>query len=384
MPGNVWTYRLAMCMIFLGIFMSATRAQGRIQSYEKELTGIFNRSKDFTVTINVSAVPSGKNSFVPSSNSNNYEIAVGSGFILDSLGHIITTSSVTDRGNLFRISFSDGSTRFGELVGTDFEHNISILKVNSPPFPPPLLADSDSLEPGRWIGIVGNFFGMFPSFAEGIASGVNNNGDILVTADISPGSAGGLVVNSDGRCVGMIAYKLTEPISLNSIDIQDQSKASRKSLVLGKADIDLPVGGYSLMVSSNRIRQTADEIISGNYQQGGFLGVVPENLDFDWAKRVFNINHGVYITAVQVKSPAYKAGIREGDILLKYGWHQILNSAQLRKLIVNDSPGSEVEISILRAGKIRNLKAVLGKFSPTAANAGSGQNSYPKPDSSQK
>jgi serine protease Do len=337
----------------------------RLKSLEQEFAAIYNRAKTYAVTITVSDVPSRRSNFLQPQADRNYETAVGSGFVFDSLGHIVTTSTVTSQGNLYKILFADGTSIFAELVGTDLEQNIAVLKVSTQPFPPPRFADSDEITPGLWIGVVANSFGVFPSFAHGYAAGVNKNDEILVTADLSPGSAGGLVVNSDGRVIGMIAYKLTEPTQLNSIRFGDQT--DQKSLLFTSGEVELPVGGYSLVIPSNRIATAVQDIISGRINHAGFLGIYPEDLDMDWAKRVFNITYGVYIANVLKNSPAYRAGIREGDLLLEYNNYRILNSDQLRQLILNGLPGTEISISIMRGGKIRIFKTVLGKYKQTSS-----------------
>ena len=347
--------------VFLVFFALAAGQAQSLGDLEQTYTSIFNKNKSYAVTVSVSAVPSGKSNYYPPAKSQGYETAIGSGFIYDSLGHIITSSSVTNQGNLFKITFIDGSTRFADLVGTSLENSISILKVNGVPFPPPKYANSDDISPGSWIGVIGNFFGIFPSFATGIISSRNDNDNFLVTADISPGSAGGLVVNSKNEIVGMIAFKLTETVNLNHILINDISPNVKKSLVMTDAAVELPVGGFSLVISSQKIVKMANEVI-GNKSSGAFLGIVPEDLDVTWAKRVFNINYGVYLTSVEDQSPAYNAGIREGDILLEYNRHRILNSEQLRKLIYNTAVDEEVSIKILRAGRIRTITAQLDTY----------------------
>lgn len=360
MPGIRRIYRLTVCVLVLGLFMSIPiRGQG-LKSLEQEFTRIYNRARSYAVTITVSDIPSSRSNFLQPQAERSYETAIGSGFIFDSLGHIVTTSTVTSQGNLYKILFADGSSIFADLIGTDLEQNIAVLQVSAHPFQPPRIDDSDNVTPGSWVGVIGNSFGVFPSFNHGFAAGINKNDDILVTADLSPGSAGGPAVNSDGHVVGMIAYKLTEPTELNSIRFGDNT--TKKSLLFTSGEVDLPVGGYSLVIPSNRIVAAVRDIISGRINHAGFLGIYPEDLDMNWAKRVFNITYGVYISNVLKDSPAYRAGIREGDLLLEYNNYRILNSEQLRQLILNGQPGTEVKISIMRGGKIRIFKTVLGKY----------------------
>jgi len=357
--------------MFLSLSNGEALSAQKLKDYERELSTIFSNSKNYSVTISSSVIPPFRNNYYVPQKEKKYESAIGSGFIFDNQGHIVTTSAVIGRGTLFKITFADGTTRFADLIGTDPMYGISVLEVNSLPFPPPVFANSDNLIPGHWVGLIGNSFGIFPSFSFGIASGRNDEEQILVTADISPGGAGGMAVNSDGDVVGMVAFKLTETTGINSIQLNDKNGKGKNPLVLSDADIDLPVGGYSLVIPSNIIQRIATELISGPLSQGGFLGVVPEDLDLDWAKKVFNINFGVYIPDVQTQSPAYLAGIREGDILMKFNWHKIVSSVQLRKLIYNSNPGDDVDIAIMRGGRIRNFKAVIGNFQPDAANRSS-------------
>ena len=348
------------CALFLGLFFCYPLGAQNLKIFEQELSQIYDLSKQYAVTITVSAIPTTRSNYITPGNNGSYEIAVGSGFIFDSLGHIVTTSSVTEEGNLFKIIFSDGTSMFADLVGTDLEHNISVLKTSARLFQAPRFADSDKLTPGLWIGVISNSFGVFPAFAYGFMAGTNDSDEILVTADLSPGSAGGMVINSDGFVVGMIAYKLTEPTELTSIRFGDV--ASQKALLFTSGEVELPVGGYSLVIPANRVVERARDIISGRIKHGGFLGIYPEDLDMDWAKRVFNISHGVYIANVLKDSPAFRAGVREGDILLTYNGYRIRSSNQLRRLILNGLPGAEVDISILRGGRIKTLKTTLGQY----------------------
>jgi serine protease Do len=367
-------YRFLVILLLLSLsFGEALNAQ-KLKDYERELSAVYNLSKNYTVTISASVIPYSSNNLYFPQRDEKYETTIGSGFLFDNSGHIVTTASVIGNGTLFRITFADGTTRFADLIGIDPIRSIAVLKVNSPPFPPPTFADSDNLTPGHWIGLIGNSFGIFPSFSYGITSGRDEEGLLLVTADISPGGAGGLAINSDGLAVGMVAFKLTEPSGINSIQLDGEKFGKKDPLVLGNAKIDLPVGGYSLVIPSNTLRQIAGVIISGEANHGGFFGVVPEDLDLDWAKRVFNINFGVYITDVQAESPAYQAGIREGDILIKYNWHKITSSAQLRRLIYDTDPGIEVDIAIMRGGRIRDLKATIGNYQTELSNRSLNEN----------
>lgn len=341
-------------------------ASQSIINLEGEYARLYNSTKDKVVSIAVSSVPSRNEGYYPPDEESGYQVAVGSGFIFDSLGHIVTTSSVTRQGNLFRITYYDGSSRFAQMVGTDPELNISVLKVTHSPFLPPLYADSGNVNPGHWVGLLGNAYGVFPSFVYGTAAGFNNNGHILVTADISPGSAGGMIINSRGEVVGMMAYKLTEQVPFDLTLRKSERDLVRSDFHQG--NVDLPVGGMSLAIPAHQILKSGRKIIAGQLKPRAFLGVYSDNLDRNWARRMFNIDHGVFISEVLSGSPAWRAGIREGDILLKFEGFRIMNTTQLKNLINGMSPESEVNASLLRAGKIVKVEIVLGALTVTGQN----------------
>jgi C-terminal processing protease CtpA/Prc len=151
--------------------------------------------------------------------------------------------------------------------------------------------------------------------------------------------------------VGLISVKLTEPVTLTSLRLHEETDAGPRTWSFSGADMELPSTGVVLAISAPDIRSAAERLISGGRRSRGFLGVQSQNVDPVWLRKAFGVKHGVMISNVLNSSPAWGAGIRAGDILTQYLGRRISSSEQLSKLIAANRPGDVVSLALVRGGR---------------------------------
>jgi serine protease Do len=278
------------------------------------------------------------------------QTGLGTGIIIDSQGHIVTNNHVVGRNSEFMVKLQDGRVLEARLVGRDPAIDIAVLDVNAEDLTPAQFGDSDSLEIGEWVVAIGNPFGFDNTVTAGIVSAMGRTGlsrsmgehyeeYIQTDAAVNPGNSGGPLLNLDGHVVG--------------INTQIASTS----------------GGYdglSFAIPANFVKPVADMIISQGYVQRGWLGVgLPEKaLSVAEAQRlgipVYSTEGGgVPITSVSERAPAGNAGLRAGDVVIRFNGRPTPTVNRLRNAIAFTPPDSEVTIEYVRDGRVRTARAVL-------------------------
>jgi putative serine protease PepD len=268
---------------------------------------------------------------------------LGSGFIYDSAGHILTAAHVvTGAGNTVTVRFADGTSSTGTVVGADTSTDVAVVKVDlsATKAVPASLAVGDPLQVGQTAIAIGSPFGLEQTVTAGIVSAVDRamqttNGaeDMIQTdAPINPGNSGGPLADLRGRVIG----------------INDQIESASGSS-----------SGVGFAIPIDTAKAVADKLVAGKPVTFAFLGVQSQ----DSGQGI--VGNGALIVNVEPGSPAAKAGVQQGDVITKIGGTTIDSSTTLSARIRQSSPGTVLQLTIERNGSPRTLTVTLGSTSAT-------------------
>ncbi len=320
-----------------------------LEPVEKEVVSI-----DSTRTIHerVQANPLLRQFFgdIPDQDRESKEMGLGSGVIVSSDGYILTNNHVVADADELTVEFSDGRKFPAKVVGADPKTDIAVVKIDATGLPSITFADSDKLRVGDVVFAVGNPLGVGETVTMGIVSakGRNNLGilddvkgyeDFIQTdAAINMGNSGGALVDARGRFVG-----------INSAIVSP----SRGNIGIGFA---VPVNMAASVMKS---------LIETGTVSRGFLGVSGEAVTPDIAEQVHlpKDANGLIISDTETDSPADKAGIKRGDVIVAVNGKQIHDQDDLRLTISQMSPGSKVTLNVARDGKPMVVNVTLAQFS---------------------
>ncbi len=259
---------------------------------------------------------------------------VGSGVIFDAKGYIATNNHVVEGAQELSVSLSDGRVVTGRVVGTDPVTDLAVVKVDEANLPVAALGDSDGLMVGEPAMAIGNPLGLEfkGSVTVGVISALNRSIEIgernfkLIQTDaaINPGNSGGALVNADGMLIG-----------INSAKISAEG-----------------VEGIGLAIPINSARPILESLIEKGRVVRAYIGIaiLDKASAANYGYRL-DLEQGVYVARVQQNGPAGRAGIREGDIILKIGGTDVNSVADLRSAVDAQTVGGKVEVIVLRKGK---------------------------------
>jgi len=262
---------------------------------------------------------------------------IGTGIIFSKEGYIITKGSVIQGLEDIKVTLYDGREFPAKPIGIDEESDIAVIKIEGEDLIPAELGDSDELKAGSWITIIGNSMGLSPSVSIGLINGIRENGLIQLSANITPGNSGSPVFNTRGEVVGII----TGRINLGFGDGVPFSWSTS-----WESGLAYPI---------NKIKEVVAKLIKGEGVGGGWLGVTLDNLPKNGEKRVPRISR------VIKGSPAEKAGLREGDLIVQYGGERIEDFRELMRLVKETPPYQVVEIRLKRGDKIISKQVRIGQ-----------------------
>jgi serine protease Do len=266
----------------------------------------------------------------------------GAGVIIDGVnGYIVTNSHVVRQSQKVQITLYGGEELVGQVLGIDEETDLAVIKVESPkPLPSVSLGDSSKLKVGQFVVAIGNPYGLHDTFSFGVISGLNRENvnisryeDFIQTdASINPGNSGGPLLNIRGEVIGINTAIINYAQSI----------------------------GFA--IPSNIVKNVSQQIIENGSVNRGWLGVGIEYLSDDVAKKA-NIKKGdgVLVNSVFEKQPAYKAGIKVGDIILKIGGARVNSPNSMIRVVGNVSPGQFVKLDILRNGEHKTFSVQLAR-----------------------
>lgn len=266
--------------------------------------------------------------------------SLGSGFILDTDGYIVTNNHVIEKADEITVKLSDGREFDATVVGGDPNTDLALIKIKAPADLKPLkLGDSDEVEVGRWVVAIGSPFGLEQTVTAGIVSakgrviGAGPYDDFIQTdASINPGNSGGPLLNMQGEVIG-----------INTAII-----ASGQGI------------GFAIPV--NMAKGIIGQLKNDGQVTRGWMGVGIQDLTSELAGYYgLDQKEGVLVTQVYDGDPAHKAGIRPGDVILKVDGKKMSSSRELSKTIANLPVGKKTAITLYRDGRQETVKLTLAK-----------------------
>ena len=265
--------------------------------------------------------------------------SLGSGIIYDKEGYIITNNHVVERASEIKVKLHDGSEYDAKVIGTDPKTDLALIKIEADkPLPTLTLGDSDALEVGEWVVAIGNPFGLEHTVTVGVVSakgrviGTGPYDDFIQTdASINPGNSGGPLLNTSGEVVGV----------------------NTAIVAAGQ--------GIGFATPSNIARRVIEDLRTKGSVVRGWLGVVIQRMSPDLAKSFgLEENTGALVAEIVEDSPAQKAGIKRGDVIIKFNGAEIKTMDVLPRRVAATKPGKKATVTILRDGKKKSLKVTIG------------------------
>jgi S1-C subfamily serine protease len=284
---------------------------------------------------------------------------VGSGFVLDTAGHIVTAAHVVEGSNTVSVTFADGTKAQATVVGQDPSTDVAVLRVDIPAsrLTPLELGSAETLAVGDGVIAIGSPFGLEGTTTAGIVSaldrtidapnGYSISGAIQTDAAINPGNSGGPLLDAAGRVVGL------------NVQIASESGGNE---------------GVGFAVPVETVRQIASRIVAGKSVEHAYLGVSLSTIDAT-AAAALGLPQGAQIASVQEGSPAASAGLRagtasqdvngspyttDGDVVTALDGTPIRSAEDLSAAVGSRQPGDRVTLTIVRGGSTESVAVTLG------------------------
>ncbi|MCK8786730.1 DegQ family serine endoprotease [Roseomonas sp. NAR14] len=268
---------------------------------------------------------------------------LGSGFIVDAEGHVVTNNHVVNGATRVTVTLADGRELPARLVGRDPRTDLAVLKIDAGgPLPYLALGDSDKARVGDWVVAMGNPFGLGGTLTAGIVSarsrdiGSGPYDDYLqVDAPINRGNSGGPLFALDGTVIGV------------------------NTAILSPSGGSVGIG---FAIPSNLVRNVVAQLEEHGRIDRGWLGVVTQPVDANMASalRLPN-NHGALIADAQRNSPAANAGVQSGDVITAVNGKPVASPRELARTVAGLAPGSTATLTLLRDGNERTLSVTLAR-----------------------
>ncbi|WP_430446962.1 trypsin-like peptidase domain-containing protein [Sphingorhabdus contaminans] len=276
----------------------------------------------------------------------------GSGFLISADGYIVTNNHVVAGGpagdavDRVTVTLFDGKEYAAEIVGRDPQSDVALLKIKATNLPFVTMADSTKSRVGDWVIAIGNPLGLSSSVTAGIISALQRNigaggaYDRFIQTDtaINPGNSGGPLFNLRGEVIG-INNRLISPIGANI--------------------------GVGFAIPAEEAKPVIESLKKGVRPERGYLGISITPVGEDLADALgLEKNRGEFVARVVAGEGGDKAGLKEGDIVLKVDGREVSPEATLSYIVANIKPGTRIPLDILREGKPLRLNAVVGTRPP--------------------
>lgn len=272
------------------------------------------------------------------------QVSLGSGVIVDKDGYILTNNHVIKDAEEIKVKLSDKREFKGKVIGTDQKTDLAVIRIDANHLPVIKLGDSDKLKVGATVIAIGNPYGLNQTVTSGIVSatgranvGIADYEDFIQTdAAINPGNSGGALVNVKGELVGI------------------------------NTAIFSTSGGYQgigFAIPSNMAKVVMENLIQKGKVIRGWLGVSVQPVTPELAKQ-FNLKEekGALVGDVVEDSPAEKAGIQRGDVIVEYDGKEFNEPSNLRNMVANTPPNKEVTIKLMHDGKPETVKVAIAEL----------------------
>ncbi len=268
---------------------------------------------------------------------------MGTGFIINADGYIVTNNHVVDGASQIQVKLADGRELPGKVVGGDPKTDVAVVKIEATGLPVIPFGDSVKLEVGEPVMAIGNPFGLEHTVTTGIVSatgrviGSGPYDDYIQTdASINPGNSGGPLINAQGQAVGI------------NTAIYSETGGSV---------------GIGFAIPANLAKSVVTQLAEHGHVVRGWLGVTIQPLTPDLAKAFQRDDkRGALVSSVADGSPAQKAGLKPGDIIVDYNGRPVAKSEDLPRAVAETAVGKDVPLTIIRDGKTMTLTAKVGEL----------------------
>ena len=275
---------------------------------------------------------------------------IGSGVIVSADGYILTNNHVIEGTDSIKVTLSNGKEYDAELVGRDDAgsevggSDLAVIKIDAKELPVLPFGDSDALEVGEWVIAIGTPLNYSQSVTRGIVSakgrtGFTDYGRFIQTdAPINQGNSGGALINIRGQLVGINTLIATNSVVRGNI-------------------------GLGFSIPSNLAQQILPQLIENGKVERGWLGISMEPVTAELAEELdFDTPRGVLVKVVGPESPAEKAGIQVGDVILIFNEQQVQDSYHLKHIVGATQVGKSVEVIVIRKDdEVKQLTVKLGR-----------------------
>jgi len=278
----------------------------------------------------------------------------GSGFIIDPEGFILTNNHVVEGAEEITVTLDDDKEYTAELIGTDSKTDIALIKIShengsKDPFPVLKLGDSDNLEVGEWVMAIGNPFGLSHTVTVGVVSALSRNIGagpydefIQTDASINPGNSGGPLMNIKGDVIGI-----------------------NTAIISGNSGGNVGIGfAIPINIAKSILKDLKEK---GNVTRG-WLGVMIQKITPDLAKSFgLKDSKGALVGDVIPDGPAFKAGIKRGDVIVRFDKQPVDEMEVLPKIVARTIPGRAVKVEVVRDGKVKVFDITIEVLKDTGA-----------------
>ena len=359
---NTKNIKRLLFIIFLSVYFCMTSAQGALPAFvegqalpslapmlERSMPAVVNISTSTNITVSENPLmqdPVFRQFFnIPNQPLRRQQKnSLGSGVIIDSKqGLVLTNNHVIDKADTITVTLNDGRQLSAKLIGTDPEADVAVIQIPADNLTMLPIADSSQLKVGDFVVAIGNPFGLGQTVTSGIVSALGRSGlgiegyeDFIQTdASINPGNSGGALVNLRGELVGM------------------------NTAILAPTGGNVGIG---FAIPSNMVVKIKESLVKHGEVRRGLLGVTTQDLTPELVK-AFNLKNiqGAAISRIEANSPAAKAGLEPGDIIVSANGHPIKNSHDIRNIVGMMQIGDDVELEYYRGNEKRQVTATIGK-----------------------
>ncbi|MGC6472602.1 MAG: DegQ family serine endoprotease [Parvibaculales bacterium] len=281
----------------------------------------------------------------PNKNNGKKEVtSVGSGFVIDPKGIIVTNNHVIEKAEKITVNFSNGDKYDATLVGRDAKTDIAVLKVDAPKdLPSVRFGDSQKARVGEWVIAIGNPFGLGGSLSAGVISAINrdiNSGPydsfIQTDAAINKGNSGGPLFNMDGEVIGV------------------------------NTAIISPTGGsvgIGFSIPADMAQTVINQLLEFGETRRGWLGVRIQTVTDELAEGLgMSKPKGALIAEIIEDGPADKAGLKQGDVILRFNNKEVAEMRDLPRIVAETGINKKVQVEVLRRGKIVRKSVTVGRL----------------------
>jgi S1-C subfamily serine protease len=275
---------------------------------------------------------------VPRQPQERVERGVGSGFIIDSNGRILTNAHVVNNADTVTVSFSDGRTVEGKVLGQDSVSDVAVVQIPGNNLPAVEIANPDSVKPGQWAIAIGNPLGLQQTVTVGVISAINRSLNlstrpssyIQTDAAINPGNSGGPLLNARGQVMGVNTAIIQGAEGIGfAIPIDTAQRIAQQLITQGK--VEYPYIGLQMVALTPEVKQRINNYPNSNVRIAA--------------------DRGILIVSVVPNSPAARTGLRPGDVIQTINNQPINTAEEVQQILEKNGLDNNLQIQVLRNGQ---------------------------------